>query len=516
MTTMQDSGVVDMSGAISSMLRSYQNVLAGYQRMVTGDPAAIANAGTILSDRASTLSSVSSDLGQRATTLNATWDGAAHDAFTTATGQLTAQVNGVATALRQEAARLEEAANLLRQARSEVDEVVAQFQQAAQTLINESRTAAVGAVNAFVQAAQQLGDSAVNAAKKVTDEANEKLAEIFGIVEEIPEDKHTGSSETEAYKKKWGSQRWFDKDDVLDGRKRPKSAPWSTFGNSGWYSVTTNGVKSAKAPLKENTPFGALESPSEDQQGLKLWHDTNVTLLNSGEKTALDGTFVDDKTGGKLDLGDYGTAKGYAEFDAGLKVTDQGSVSMHGGYFQASGEVKATLVDANAAASYEDGSVSANARGDAMIGADVAGHLTVANGVEAHVNAFAGAQATGSVNADVGGVGVGASGALQAGVGVQLDGQATYANGHIVVNGKVGAALGLGASVSANIDIDVPKIENEVSQYGTAALAEAQAYGTAAANAVQNAAGSVEYAAGQAAGAIGNVFRNAGNYVGAW
>lgn len=500
MTTMQDSGVVDMSGAISSMLRSYQEVLAGYQRMVTGDPDAIANAGSVLSDQASALSSVSGDLNQRSTTLNATWQGSAHDAFARSTGQLTGQVDTVGATLRQEAQRLEEAATLLRDGKSEVDSIVAQFQQAAQTLINESRTAAVGAVNAFVQAAQQLGNSAVTAAKKVTDEVGEKLAELFGIVEEIPEDKHTGSSETEAYKKKYGSQRWFDKDDVLDGRKRTKSAAWSAFGNSGWWSVTSDGLNSAKAPLKENTPFGSLESPPEDQQGLKLWHDTNVTLANSGEQTAYDGTAIDDKTGGKLDLGDYGTAKGFAEFDAGPKVTDQGSLNIHGGMFQASGEVKATLVDANAAGSYTDGAVSANARGDAMIGADVAGHVTLdpSTGVEAHVNAFAGAQATGSVQADVAGVGVGASGTLQAGVGVQLDGQATYANGHVVVNGKVGAALGLGASASANIDIDVPKLTNE------------------AESAVSSVAGSVEYAAGQAAGAIGNAFRNAGNYAGAW
>ncbi len=418
---------------------------------------------------------------------------------------MTGQVDKVGATLRQESQRLSEAATLLRAGKSEVDEVVARFQQAAQTLINESRTAAVGAVNAFVQAAQQLGNSAVGAAKRTTDEVGEKLAGLFGVVEEIPENKHAGSSETEILKQKYGAQSWMDKDDVLDGRRRPRSAPWSTFGNSGWWSVTGDGVGSAKAPLKENTPFGALAEPAGGRAVLKAWHDTNAHCTTAARRPRT--TARTSTTGPAAGCGSAATAplKGYAEFDAGLKVTDQGSVSLHGGNFQASGEVKATLVDANAATSYDNGTVSANASGDAMIGADAAGDVTVVNGVAAHVNAFAGAQATGSVQADVAGVGIGASGALQAGVGVQLDGQATYANGHIVVNGKVGAALGLGASVSANIDVDVPKLAGEAEQFGTSV-----------ANSVQSAAGSVEYAAGQAAGVIGNAFRNAGPYAGAW
>lgn len=509
MTTMQDSGVVDMSGAISAILRSYQDVLAGYQQMVTGDPDAIANAGTTLQDQASVLASASSGLGQRSTALSGNWEGSAYNAFRTATGQLTGQVDGVGNTVRQEAQRLSQAAILLRTGKSEVDSVIAQFQHAAQTLINESRTAAVGAVGAFVQAAQQLGNSAVNAAKTVANEVGERLAGLFGVVAEPSEggeQKHLGSVETELRKGSWGSLGWFNQNDVLDGRKRPRSAPWSTFGNSGWWSVTGDGVNSAGAPLKANTPFGSLASPPADQTAAKLWHDTNITLANSGEQKWYDGSLVDDRTGGTANLGDLGTAKGTAEFDAGLRVTDQGSLSIHGGQFQAGGEVKATLVDANASGSYTDGPVSANAKADAMIGADAAGHITVGTtGVAAHVNAFAGAQATGTVGADVAGVGVGASGSLQAGVGVQLDGQATYANGHIVVNGKVGAALGLGASASANINIDVPKLVNT-----------AEAYGTSAVNAVQSAAGSVEYAAGQAAGAIGDALRNAGPYAGAW
>jgi hypothetical protein len=150
--------------------------------------------------------------------------------------------------------------------------------------------------------------------------------------------------------------------------------------------------------------------------------------------------------------------------------------------------------------------VTAQANGDAMFGADASGHLTAGlTGVAAHANAFAGAQVTGTAGADVAGIGVGATGSLQAGIGAQLDAQAAYTNGHILLNAKAGVALGVGGGVGANIDVDVPKMVNSAEQYGGAAV-----------NAVESVAGSVGYAANQAATALGNSMINAGPYAGAW
>jgi uncharacterized protein YukE len=549
MTAVQESGVVDMSGVVRSLLRSYQAVVQGYQQMVTGDPDALSSAATAHQDEANTLASASSDLGQRADTLAGSWEGTAYNAYRTASGQLTTQVDGVGAVLRQEAQRLSAASWLLRSGKSEMDDVAERFQQAAQTLIDESRTAAAGAVGAFVDAAQQLGNSAVSAAKTLADEIGQALAGLFGIAGEGSgagesgeggekgeggeEKKGLGSTDIDRkkaaqralanqpwfqnwYKKtfgkdpdpdnlKMGALSWFD-DDVLDGRGRPRSSP-STFTNTGWYSLTGDGLQSAGAPLKANTPFGSLADPSQDASaGTKLLHDSNITLASSGQQTLYDGTAVDARTTGATGLGGYGTLSDNAEFSAGPKVTDDGSLSIHGGQLQAGGDLKGTLLDANATGSYTAGPVSATATGDAMVGADLSGHLTAGtNGVEAHVNGFAGAEVTGHASADVAGVGVGATGSLQAGVGAQFDGQATWNNGHIVVNAKMGAALGVGASVGANIDVDVPKMVNTAEQYGGTVV-----------DAVQSAAGSVENAAGQAAGAIGNAFHNAGSYAGAW
>lgn len=551
MTAVQDSGVVDMSGVIGSILRSYQAVVQGYQQMVTGDPDALQTAATGHEDQASTLSSASSDLGQRANTLAGSWEGTAYNAYRTASGQLTGQIDGVGAQLRQEAQRLSAASSLLRAGKSQMDSVASQFQQAAQTLVNESRTAAASAVGAFVDAAQQLGNSAVTAAKNLADEIGQALAGLFGLSSETAEtaqageagekgeggekeEKGLGSTDIDRkktaaralasqpwfqdwYRKtygkdpdpehlKMGALSWFDNDDVLDGRRRPQSSP-STFTNTGWYKLTSDGLESAGAPLKANTPFGSLADPAEDASTTsKLWHDTNITLGTTGNQTLFDGTAIDDKTAGSTNLNGFGTLSGNAEFSAGPKVTGDASLSVHGGQLQASGDLKATLLDANASGSYTAGPVSATASGDAMVGADLSGHLTAGtNGVEAHLNGFAGAEVTGHASADVAGVGVGATGSLEAGVGAQFDGQATWNNGHIVVNAKMGAALGVGASVGANIDIDVPKMVNTAEQYGGAVV-----------SGVESAAGSVEYAAGQAAGAIGNAFHNAGSYVGAW
>jgi uncharacterized protein YukE len=544
MTTAQDSGVVDMSGVISTILKSYQDVVTGYQTMVTGDPDGISAVATKHEDQATALASASSDLGQQANMLAASWEGSAYNAYRSATGQLTGQVDGIGAALRQESQRLSAAAGLLKAGKSQMDSIVAQFQQAAQVLINESRTASAGAVGAFVRAAQQLGNSAVSAAKGVTDQVGEALGGLFGIGGETgtagegaegaegAEEKHAGSTDVDEKKaarralasqpwfRDWyrstygkdpdpehlrlGPLSWFDNDDVLDGRRRPKSSP-SVFGNTGWYSLTGDGAQSAGAPLKANTPFGTLADPPEDAStAAKVWHDTNVTLGTTGNQTLYDGSLIDDKASGTTDLGGFGTAHGTAEFDAGPRATDNGSLSIHGGQFQASGDLKATLADANASGTYTAGPLSAQANGDAMVGADLSGHAGIGvNGVSAHVNAFAGAEVTGHASADVAGVGVGATGSLQAGIGAQFDGQATWANGHIVVNAKAGAALGVGASVGANIDIDVPKLVNTAQQYGTSMV-----------NAVGDAAGSVEYAAGQAASALGSAFRS--GYVGAW
>jgi hypothetical protein len=536
MTTMADSGVVDMSGVISAMLQSYQNVVTQYQQMVTGDPGALNTAGTTLQDKATTLASASADLNQRANTLASTWEGDAATAFRTAATGLATQLDTSRATAAQEGQRLVAAAGLLQGAKAQMDGIVNQFQQYSQTLIAESRQAAAGAASQFVQAAQQLGESAVNAAKSLADQVGQALVALWQPAESAAAEGAAEAAEREKefagkpgqralasqpwfqqwYKQtfgtnpdpnhlKMGALSWQNKDDVLDGTRRSTSAPGG-FVNGGWYKLTTDGFSSTAAPLKANTPFGALADPPETAStAAKTFHDTNISIYDTGKHNVFDGVY-DPKTSGTLDMGAAGNLNGKAEFSVG-QVTDQASLSIHNGQFQATGDLKATLVDANASGAYTNGPLAVQGSGDAMVGGDLSGHISggLMNGGAVHVNAFAGAQVQGTVSADVGGVGVGATGGLQAGIGAQLDGQATWDAGHIKVNWKAGATLGVGATVGGNIDVDVPKLVNTVEQYG------GQAYNT-----VADVGTSVENAASQAASSIGTMFNNAGHYARVW
>ena len=555
MTSAVASGVVDMSGVVSSILRSYLSVLGQLQQTVTGDPGALSTAAGTHNTQAGSLDAVSGTLCQKSSSLATDWEGLAFDAFSSASNQLTAEIDTVAGQLRQEAEKLSSAASALTTAKSAMDNVISQFTQAAQQLIQESATASAGAVNAFISAAQQLGESAVNAATTIAEQLGQALASIFGLTPEATEAKsgegsekgekgekgEAGGEENKAgheedeqkravqkwltgqpwfrdwYKQtygrepdaehlKFGALDWFDKNDVLDGRRRSTSSP-SAFYNSGWYKLNSDGLSSTSAPLKQDTPFGSLADPGEDGTFTqKLVHDSNVTLWDSGTSKLYDGSVYDPSTSGKLDMGGYGTLAGKSEFDVGPRVTDSGNLSIHSGQLQATGDLRGTLVDANASGSYSDGPVDLKGSADAFVGGDLAGHLSGGvNGVEAHVNAFAGAQVQGQASADVAGVGVGVNGSLQAGIGAQFDGQATWNNGDIKLNFKAGAALGLGASVGGNLDINLPKMAETAEEYGGEAV-----------KAMSGAASYVGNTATQAASSVGTMWHNVGTYTGGW
>jgi uncharacterized protein YukE len=539
MTATADPGVVDMSGVISSILRSYQDVVTQYQQMVTGDPNALNTAGSTLQDQATKLGSASSDVSQRANTLAATWEGDAATAFRTAATGLTGQLDTSHSAAAQEGQRLAAAARLLQGAKSQMDGIANQFQQYAQTLIAESRTAAAGAAGEFVQAAQRLGESAVNAGQSLVEQVGQALAALWGLGPQSAETtgatealererefggkpgqrllanqpwfrqwyRQTYGQEPDPNHLKMGALSWQNKDDVLDGRRRTTSAPGG-FVNGGWSKLTTSGFSPTAAPLKENTPFGALEDPPPTAStAAKMWHDTNISIYDTGKETLADGSFYDPKTSGTANMGALGDLNGKAEFDVGPRLTGEGNFSVHNGQFQLGGDLKGTVLDATANGAYTNGPLAAQGNGEAMVGADLSGHVSggLMNGGAVHLNAFAGAQVQGTVSADVGGIGVGATGGLQAGIGAQLDGQATWDNGHVKVNWKAGATLGVGATVGGNIDVDVPKLVNTAEQYGTQAYNSLSGIGT-----------SVQNAATDAANAIGASFNQAGHYAGAW
>jgi uncharacterized protein YukE len=150
--------VVDPSVVIDSILASYRNVGVEYQRRVTGDPGALTAVAQRRSGQASTVSGTAREVVDTAAGLHTAWDGAAYDAYATA-------LTGAATALRT--------------ARASVDSALARFGQYARQLTNLARTASASAVNDFVTAARQLGESLVTAGKYAADQLGMTLAQLF-------------------------------------------------------------------------------------------------------------------------------------------------------------------------------------------------------------------------------------------------------------------------------------------------------------------------------------------------
>ncbi|MFC0431745.1 WXG100 family type VII secretion target [Kutzneria buriramensis] len=455
--------MTDISGVVASVLSSYLNVLDQCAKQVTGDPGALQQHAQRQADEAKNLAAVSTEISGCAGKTDASWQGTAQKAFASAAGILTKDIDDVTQQLNTESRRLSMTASAIQTTMSSMDTVRSEFLQYAKVLIDEARTAATGSEQAFLNACQQLGVSAVKSATALRQRLADALTQLYGLKPETAEpaekeDEGPGKVKVDLTQLKKGSLSWIG-DEILDGRKRPRSVP-SWFSNSGWYKLTDDGFSGTRAPKKDDTPFGDAELPEKAGAGQKLWHSTDITLLKG------EGLIGDDSWGGKV-----GDNVDEAHAYLGPRATWDGSALVHGGEFRLDGKIQGTLADVGASGALTDGVVTAKGDVDAYVGGQLGGHLDgSSHGVAAHLDAFAGAKLSGSAGVDVAGIGVGAKGELEAGIGAQFDGQATMDNGHIKVNFKVGAALGVGASVGANIDVDLPKVWETASHYGHEAM----------------------------------------------
>ncbi|AHH99416.1 WXG100 family type VII secretion target [Kutzneria albida] len=472
--------LIDLSGLVGSVLQSYLGVVDKCRQLVTGDPAALRAAAQRHADQAARLTSVGGQFTSCDAKLAPIWQGSAHEAFHGSAVKLSADLNEVAAQLRTESQRLAMAGAAISVTMSTMDNVRAQFVHYAQDLINQARTASASQVGAFLSAAKQLGESAVSAARTVEERLASALRQLFGLSGvESPEHEGPGTVKIDFEQLKRGPLTWIG-DEILNGRKRPRSVP-SAFANSGWYKLGADGLTGTRAPRKDDTPFGAAELPEHASTGRKLWHETNVSLWKLSEEHSVLG---DASWGGKLEShGEH--ASGDLHLYAGPRATVEAGVGIHSRQFRVDGSLKATLLDAGASGVLADGPVTARGDVGGFVGGQANAHLDAGlHGVAAHVDAFAGAKLTGAAAVDVAGIGVGAKGELEVGLGAQLDGQATWDNGHVKVNFKVGAALGVGAGFGADIDVDVPKVWHTAQHYGHDAIESVEHTASAAASAV--------------------------------
>jgi LysM repeat protein len=238
------------------------------------------------------------------------------------------------------------------------------------------------------------------------------------------------SSSKRTYSKGGG---WMDeKKDVADEAqdKKKVSADWSANAT----------IASRSATVKDSV----WKAGDIDGEGVKLG-DTNITA--KGEVHAL-----------------HAQATGSAAIGVDIKKgTIKGDVS---------GKVEAHLVGAEGKVStgqYGNNVIhgQTDVSGKAFVGAEASGNVTVnidpRKGdvkVGAGVDAFAGAKASATVKQTVGVAGhdvgsVGATGEVYAGVGVKAKAEAGFEDGKFKATVELGAALGVGAGVKLNVDVDV-------------------------------------------------------------
>ena len=220
------------------------------------------------------------------------------------------------------------------------------------------------------------------------------------------------------------------------------------------------------------------EEPDDDKKG----PDWSVALWEAGAEVSLWEVGAE----GETRLGDVTLAgSASAQF---LGASADGNFSFGSDGLTLGGSASAYLFQASAEGSVSYGIVEAGASGEVFVGAEAEGDLSVgADGVHVGGEAFAGASAEGTVNADVGGIGAGVTGEAWAGVGIAGDLDIGMEDGKFHIGGQLGAALGVGGSITPDITVDPGEVMDTAQD---------------AADAVSDAAGNVADWAQDAAGAV--------------
>ncbi|MFH1812122.1 MAG: LysM domain-containing protein [Pseudomonadota bacterium] len=192
-------------------------------------------------------------------------------------------------------------------------------------------------------------------------------------------------------------------------------------------------------------------------------HATVASVQVSGEAQVW-------KAEGEKKLAEGVTAKGQVQ---ALHVGGVGSASvgvdLKKGTVKAdvSGRVEAQLIGAEGSIKADTALGTTTVKGKAFVGAEATGNVTVnfdpRKGdvkLGAGVDAFAGAKASAEVNQSVkiGGhnIGsVGAKGEVYAGIGVKAKADVGFEGGKLKGSIELGAALGVGAGIKINVDVDV-------------------------------------------------------------
>jgi hypothetical protein len=186
-------------------------------------------------------------------------------------------------------------------------------------------------------------------------------------------------------------------------------------------------------------------------------------------KAEWSGSVASVESKGSADLGGgvTGEYQASAAFLA-ASAAASGTIGLKDGIPTASGKASAEADLLKAEASGKIGTDAASLTGvaSAVVGAKAAASGSIsAQGIEgkAGVNAFAGVQASATAQVDVGGVKPSVTGQVYAGIGAHANAEVSVTADHVKASVDIGAALGVGAGVSFDVDINVSEVANTLS-----------------------------------------------------
>lgn len=457
MTALAAAGTVDCSGLVSSILQRFREVGQRIAEEVKGDPGTVDAASQAQAAHAQQLAQLSQGARQRVAATAPNWDGGAHDAYVARMGRACDQLDQTATGLQAQSRTLGLAAAALRDATARMTALLQDYDGKANQLIAEAHTAAPGAVSAFVQAANTLGQSLATAAQQVREDLSRALDVLAGNDPTKPEgnDYGTKTKVDDALKKWLGDQPWFRKwyadHGWGDDPTKPKFGALDMLGSDELDELMGEkpGPTSFWGKVGENTT-GTVWKWDNDGQPLWEW--------GAGAKGTL-----------RTDLPFGGGAGLSGSVYAGPQVTADAKAGWEGDQLSADLNGKVTVLDAKGSAYATVGPATVQANGEGYVGANAGLNGKIGlEGASLKADAFAGAKLEGSAAGDVGGIGAGVNGSLRAGVGAELDAKATWDEGHLKVGFEAGAALGVGGSLGGSIDINVPKVWDTFEQYDPA------------------------------------------------
>lgn len=238
--------------------------------------------------------------------------------------------------------------------------------------------------------------------------------------------------------------------------------------------VALGGLEGAKTEGSSSGPGaeGSAEGPSFQWD---WWEDTFGKDPGAGPN----GRYDQGEDGGpfKISLGNVegkawvARAEGsWEDYWGPVKVNADGSVTFLGAEGRAEATIdrngvrldaegRAILAGAEGSVGGEYGVAEGKLKGEAYAGLNAEGHaIADRTGVHAGGELFAGAKASGTVEADVGGVGGSVTGEVWAGAGIAGDLDAGWDDGKLTLGGSGGIAWGVGGKVGGEVTLDFPEM----------------------------------------------------------